>query len=224
MNLVLDGVTLTLAPKPLNAREKHAAQAIRQMWIKDGESLDNDLHTHNRYGVQLGTKVPLWGGFTGGGKFTLRLWTPRPKMNKLEWAAHLPALKRAVDDAEAQGVERETKKAKVWHDNEGFLKQPQAYKKHGFQMVLFPPNSGDLNPIETVWAALRKDLALREQSDLQAGVYLTVPRFRARAAQILKSYSVVKPGKQHSFLTALVRGMPKRLMKCKKNKYGRCGK
>ena len=52
--LVLDGVTLTKAPKPLSKREKHAAQAIKHMWVKDGEALDNSLHTHNHYGVQLG--------------------------------------------------------------------------------------------------------------------------------------------------------------------------
>ena len=85
--LVLGGVTLTKAPKPLNQREKHAAQAIKYIWVKNGETLDNSLHTYNRYGVQLGDKVPLWGGFTGQGKFTLRLWTARPKMDKAEWAA-----------------------------------------------------------------------------------------------------------------------------------------
>ena len=30
-------------------------------------------------------------------------------------------------------------------------------------------NSGDLNPIETVWARLRRDLAVREMADLKAG-------------------------------------------------------
>ena len=60
--LVLDGVTLTRPPKPLSGKEKHAAQAIKHMWVKDGEALDNSLHTYNRYGVQLGHKVPLWGG------------------------------------------------------------------------------------------------------------------------------------------------------------------
>ena len=84
MNLVLDGVTLTMAPKSLNARQKHAAQRIDHMWLRAGEKLPPDANTFNRYGVQLGTKVPLWGGFTGGGQFTLRLWTPHPKMKKAD--------------------------------------------------------------------------------------------------------------------------------------------
>ena len=51
------------------------------MWILEGEKYDNAMHTYNRYGIQLGTKIPLWGGFTGNNDFTLRLWTPKPKMN-----------------------------------------------------------------------------------------------------------------------------------------------
>ena len=59
MKLVLDGVTLAMAPVPLNAREKHAAQRITSMWMRPGETLDNDVHTFSRYGVQLGTKVTV---------------------------------------------------------------------------------------------------------------------------------------------------------------------
>ena len=44
MSMVLDGVTLTKAPKPLNAAQKHMAQSITHMWMKKGESLDNDVH------------------------------------------------------------------------------------------------------------------------------------------------------------------------------------
>ena len=89
LNLVLDGVTLTMAPKPLNARERHAAQSIKKMWMREGEKHDPKFSTYNRYGVQLGVKVPLWGGFTGEGKFTMRFWTPRSKMTKEEWQAKL---------------------------------------------------------------------------------------------------------------------------------------
>ena len=67
MHLIFDGVTLTKAPKALDARQKPAAQSIRHMWMKKNEKMDPALHTYNRYGVQLGDKVPLWGGFTGDG-------------------------------------------------------------------------------------------------------------------------------------------------------------
>ena len=49
MDLIFDGVTLTKAPKSLSKREKHAAQAIKAMWMKKGEAMDPDLHTYNRY-------------------------------------------------------------------------------------------------------------------------------------------------------------------------------
>ena len=221
MNLVLDGVTLTMAPKPLGKRQRHMAQAISHMWMKKGEEADPNCHVYNRYGVQLGTKVPLWGGFTGGGRFTLRLWTPRPKMLKEEWAAKVPALKRAVD---AAGEDLPNKRAMVWHDGEKFLQQPDLYRKNGLTLVRFPPNSGDLNPIETVWAWLRRDLALREQEDFSAGRVITKVQFRQRAAQILKSYEEMEPGQQWSRLQKLVRGMPKRLARCKARRYGRGGK
>ena len=112
----------------------------------------------------------------------------------------------------------------VWHDNEKFIQAPQEYKKAGLKSCNFPPNSGDLNPIETVWAKLRSDLAVREQADLGAGRVLTKQQFRARAAQLLQTYGVSQPGHQWSYLQKLVRGMPKRLERCKQNGFGRCGK
>ena len=72
MNLVVDGVTLTMAPKSLNARHKHAAQRIDRMWLRTGEKLLPDANTFNRYGVQLGTKVPVWGGRSGSGRLSQR--------------------------------------------------------------------------------------------------------------------------------------------------------
>ena len=33
------------------------------------------------------------------------------------------------------------------------------YKKAGLVSINFPPNNGDFNPIEAVWAKLNKDLA-----------------------------------------------------------------
>ena len=113
---------------------------------------------------------------------------------------------------------------KMWHDNEKFLQMPQEYKKAGLTSMNFPPNSGDLNPIETVWAKLRKDLAAREFEDLKSDKIISKTAFKQRVAQLLNSYSLKGPGEQQSYLERLVRGMPKRLAKCKLNKYGPCGK
>ena len=213
MGLVLDGVTLTRAPKPLSGKEKHAAQAIKHMWVRRGEALDNSLHTYNRYGVQLGHKVPFWGGFTGAGSFTMRLWTERSKLDKETWARHI-----------GTSVKRAASGRTIWHDNEGFLKQPKVYRKYQLTMKCFPANSGDLNPIENVWAWLRHDLAQREMDDLSQGRTLTAAQFRQRASQILKSFSESPPAGGKSRLEKLIDGMPNRLARCRANHYGKCGK
>ena len=112
----------------------------------------------------------------------------------------------------------------MWFDNETFLKIDGVYRKNGLAAVRFPPNSGDLNPIETVWARLRRDLAVREFEDLKVGKIITVKQFKQRCSQLLTSYSLKGPGEQYSYLEKLVRGMIARLVKCRKNKYGVCGK
>ena len=116
------------------------------------------------------------------------------------------------------------KKLKIWHDNEGFIQQPQEYKKAGLISMNFPPNSDGLNPIEKVWAQLRKDLAIKEFEDLTAGKVISKTMFKTRVAKLLTSKSIAGPGEQLSYLERLGQGMPKRLAKCKKNHYGPCGK
>lgn len=53
MDLVFDGVTLTKAPQSLSKRQKHAAQAIKAMWMKKGEAMSPDVHTYNRYSCAI---------------------------------------------------------------------------------------------------------------------------------------------------------------------------
>ena len=224
MSLISDGVTLTRPPRNLNGRQKHAAQTVAFMWMRSNEKFSREVHTFNRYGVQLGVKVPLWGGFTGSGKFALRLWTQTSKMQAPQWAKHVRALRKAIDSAAVRRPGLPHSAYKVWQDNEGFLQQPKVYKQHGLQLVNFPPNSGDLNPIETVWARLRRDLGAREMQDLQDGAVLTEGQYRKRAAQVLASYGQGPIDGGDNYLEKLIAGMPKRLQKCKANGYGRCGK
>ena len=111
----------------------------------------------------------------------------------------------------------------MWFDNEQFLKIDQAYHQHGLTAMRFPPGSGDLNPIENLWAKLRKDLAIREFEDLKNDTVITTLQFKQRVSQLLTSYGYVKPGQKYSYLENLIRGMPKRLQRCKDKKYGNCG-
>ena len=98
------------------------------------------------------------------------------------------------------------------------------YRRNGLQSVRFPPNSGDLNPIETVWARLRFDLAKREGEDLKAGRTLSNKQFKQRVSQILQSYSMRSEGDRWNYYECLLRGMPGRFAKCRRNKFGPCGK
>ena len=107
---------------------------------------------------------------------------------------------------------------------ETFLQVPAAYRRNGLESVRFPPNSGDLNPIETVWARLRRDLGAREREDLKAGRILSAQLFRQRVSQILMSKCLRSGGERLNFDERLLRGMPARLSKCRANKYGPCGK
>ena len=99
----------------------------------------------------------------------------------------------------------------MWHDNETFLQQPKEYKKAGLVSMNFPPNSGDLNPIEAAWAKLRKQLAERQFEDLVSGKVLSKTAFRKRVSQLLVSYSIPSSGEKESYLEKLVKGMPRRI-------------
>ena len=112
----------------------------------------------------------------------------------------------------------------MWHDNEKFLKQPSVYAQHGLVMKCFPPNSGDLNPIETVWAWLRRELAKKEMVDFDQGRTLTSAGFRRHASQILQSFGVRQRRERLSRLEKLIAGMPQRMADCRANRYGRCRK
>ena len=60
MDLIFDGVTLTKAPPTLNKRQKHAAQAIKAMWMRKGEAMNPEVHTSNRYSCVIRTKVDYY--------------------------------------------------------------------------------------------------------------------------------------------------------------------
>ena len=109
-------------------------------------------------------------------------------MTKTEWVKKVPKLRKAIDK---HAEPRATIKAKVWHDNAKFLLAPAEYQKHGMEMVTFPTNSGDLNPIENVWAKLRLDLAKLGQKDFTAKPrrFLSEAQFKARVSNLLISHA-----------------------------------
>ena len=67
------------------------------------------------------------------------------------------------------------------------------------------------------------DLNKREMEDLHAGRHSTVTQYRQRVAQLLTTYTAPTEGQEYSFSQRLVRGMPRRLAKCRANRFGPCG-
>ena len=59
--------------------------------------------------------------------------------------------------------------------------------------------------------------------DLKSNTIISTHQFKQRVAQLWTSYDCVKPGQKFSYLESLLRGMPKRWVKCKNKKYGNCG-
>ena len=49
MNLVLDGVTLTNAPRPLTQRQRHMAQRITHMWMEKGDNANIPFDSKHFY-------------------------------------------------------------------------------------------------------------------------------------------------------------------------------
>ena len=62
-------------------------------------------------------------------------------------------------------------------------------------MVRFPPNSGDLSPIENVWAKLRLDLAELEMIDFQITLPIAIQGQSRQCVEVLyqaKAWSAVQ--------------------------------
>ena len=81
-----------------------------------------------------------------------------------------------------------------------------------------------LNPIETVWARLRFDLAGRERDDLKARRTLTNQQFKQRVPHLLLLYSMQREGERWNHYQRLLLSMPARLVKCRANRFGPCSK
>ena len=90
------------------------------------------------------------------------------------------ALRRACDDAPE--IADPGKKATVWTDNEQFLEKPAKYKAAKREVCNFPTDSGDIGPMKTVWARLRKGVAKRGFEDLKQGKAITAAQFKKRAS------------------------------------------
>ena len=147
--------------------------------------------------------------------WALRLWTPTPKMNNAAWAKLVPALGRAampprLVTAEGQCV--------AWQRD--FFESAGGVQETRHDIGEVPAEQLGSEPYRN---SAGHDLAVQEMEDLQAGRFVCTCQYKRRTSLILMSYGIPQAGESISYLSCLLRGMPRRLTKCEANRYGPCG-
>jgi len=188
--LSIDGVVLTMPPSDEADRYNYCRFGEDHMWRTHSESVKAELAGDDPYGKQakLARCIPLWGGCAAGG-FGILAFHKTKKISQDEWlkALRSGAVKKAIQST------KPGKKTGPWHllcDNEGFLESKEAkklYKKVGIKLWHVPPRSPDLNPIEKVWAWLRRHLRRMDLKDAIAKrPVLGKTAYRERVRRVLK--------------------------------------
>jgi transposase len=172
LSFSMDGVVLSLPPKDATHRFNYCAQGETHMWRLPGEAASPELAGKEDYPAQLdhgARAVPMWGGLSEGG-FSVVAFHKRRKFNTAEWVKVVRSGKlanaiRALDPVLADGP---------WYvlcDNESFLTTADsttAHEEAGVIVWNVPASSPDLNPVEQMWAWLRKQLLQKDREDLNA--------------------------------------------------------
>ena len=191
LSFAMDGVILTMPPTDPTDRFNYCRHGDDHMWRKPSESFSPDLAGDDSYGNQapLGRVVPLWGGCSAGG-FAIAAIHKKKKLTAREWSDVVTSgkLRKAVQAL------KPTKKNGPWHilcDNESFLRARVSRRAHSrAKMNLWdlPARSPDLNPVELVWAWLRKKLRAMDLADAVAKrPVLGKTAYVARVRRVLKT-------------------------------------
>ena len=166
----LDGVVLSMPPTKETDRFNYCWGGFTHVWRKSGEANSPQLAGADDMIKQfpLSRAIPLWGGVSGGG-FAAVLWHPQKKTNNVEWSAAIRA-GRLTDALRQINPGRRYGPWFVLCDNESFLRKStcmRAYAAKGVHLWAVPPRSPDLNPVEMFWGWLRRQLRLKDLSDLR---------------------------------------------------------
>ena len=171
LSFALDGVILGMPPRDQTERWNFCKYGTEFMWRKPSESFQPELAGDDAYGKQVpqARAIPLWGGCSAGA-FAIVDFHPNKKLHADDWAAmvrsgKLTAAIRALNPVRKRGP---------WHvlcDNESFLDAAPSQKAHESKRIRLwriPARSPDLNPVEQVWAYLRKKLRAMDLADAVA--------------------------------------------------------
>jgi len=191
LSLSMDGVVLAVPPKDATDRANYCAYGAGHMWRKHGEAGAEKLAGDDPYPQQIPQAriVPLWGGLSEGG-FSVITFHKKRKLTSEEWChvvrrGKLTAAIRALEPSKADGP------WKVLADNESFLHTAasrRAMADEGITLWRMPPASPDLNPVEKMWAWLRRRLREKDREDLRRKRPVPgLTAFQARVRAVLAS-------------------------------------
>ncbi|CAE7600419.1 unnamed protein product [Symbiodinium sp. CCMP2592] len=161
LSFAMDGVILSVPPKNATDRENYIAQGETHLWRRRGEAYTEALAGQQPYAQQvpMDRVLPLWGGLSEGG-FAVVTFHASRKLATTAWCGLVRAgrLRRAI-----QALDLVTKHGpwKVLCDNEN------AMAAEGLSAWRVPPSSPDLNPVEKMWAWLRRRIRQKDREDLR---------------------------------------------------------
>ena len=189
--LAMDGVVLSLPPRDATDRANYCAHGDTHMWRLPSEAACVDLAGHDPYPFQIPADrvVPLWGGLSEGG-FAIVTFHQKRKFTTEEWCRTVRSgkLKKAIEAL------KPVQPAGPWHvlcDNESFLhtsRSVRATQAAGVRIWRMPASSPDLNPVEKMWAWLRRKIRALDCEDLRKKrPPIGNTAFKARVRNILAS-------------------------------------
>ena len=188
----MDGVGLAVPPKDATDRANYCAHGTGHMWRKRGEAGTEKLAGDDPYPQQIPQAriVPLWGGLSEGGFSVITFHKKRRLTSRGVVSCRPPG---QVDCSHScfgaqQGADGPWK---VLAENESFLHtaaSSRALADEGITLWRTPPGSPDLNPIEKMWAWLRRRLREKHREDLRRKrPVLGRMAFQARVRAVLAS-------------------------------------
>ena len=194
-----DGLIITVPPFDPLERKNYCLHGVSHMWRKFGEAAHPDLAGDDPYAdqVPLARAIPLWGAISSSGFHEITYHRTK-KLNQVEWAEMIKAGKLMAAVRKLQPG-RHAGPRRLLCDNESFLSAKTVrpfYKKKNVRMLHIPARSPDLNPIESFWGWLRRELRRRDLEDLRLKKpALTKPQYKLRVKQVLSTAKAQKVAK-----------------------------
>ena len=171
ISCAMDGVVPTTPPVDPVDRRNYCFHDVTHMWRKAGETAVPELSGGDPYAEQVPKSriVPLWGALSAAG-FQEIVYHKDRKMKNDEWLNG--ALKSGKFLAAVRKLQpgRHAGPRRVICDGEKFLQVKSCkkyYKSKGLQLNVLPAKSPDLNPIESFWGWLRRQMRLKDLEDLR---------------------------------------------------------